>query len=524
MVLGLVVLGFVLMFYSSYDEIKEEVSASSVPVIIWTTEKLPLELPSSVKIEKERNITAKDKSDLEVSIYGYAIATVGEEITLYSTIENNESNISSYLWCENKNLLGTDSRLSFSPKEGEHTIELIVTDVMGQRAKNKKIIDIYASYDKKTFSKHQGCGCEAVTYSYYNEEGKLAKLVSQSDRVGVEIEEYGYDEKGNLLSKHYLNYYDTKDDFISDKYITYDTSGNEIDVSGKEYDYNKERIASFHTLLKYDEKSNLIEKRYETEGGDVEIERYENRDDYISERYKDGVLVQRLSRLSRYDKSGNLLEKREEREDVDSGLTQVADIETYTYDSENHLLSKVLDYDGDGKANSTEYYFYDEQGHKIKETSLSGEDSSETLYAYDSQGNLIQEVSKSQSHNSLNLYAYNEAGQKLLSQYDRDGDGYFEQETRYIYDENRVLVKSEYFKNGSINGFNAYNSRGKIVERNSGSYTHKFFYDEVTGGVIKKVLEESNREVMITYYDNSGEMIKQVDGYGEVLYSVDVRH
>jgi hypothetical protein len=117
-------------------------------------------------------------------------------------------------------------------------------------AKGKIDIDAYAPYDKKTFYKHRDCGCESLSYSYYNDEGNLTKEIRQSDKNGIEIKEFSYAE-GKIYAMHYKNYYD-ESHLIKESTSLYDKLGNEIEEFGQEQDYSLdgEKLVSFHNRHK----------------------------------------------------------------------------------------------------------------------------------------------------------------------------------------------------------------------------------------------------------------------------------
>ena len=483
-----------------------------------------------VKPTIETNTTTNKKPT--VTVYGFTVTTVGESLTLHSRTADEDGEVVAYLWEEKGEVLGENPEVEvLLSKEGRHTITLRVTDNLGAMAKGSIEIEVYAQYDKKTFSKHRDCGCESVVYHYFNEEGNITKEISQGDRNGIEIKEFTYGEEGELLSVHYKNYAD-QSRLIEERTTLYDRFGNEIEEFGKEDNYEDEKgkLVSFHKYYKYDDKGNVIERRFEKEGvlEMAEKEIYLNdktKREYITETYKDGILESRDIALYRYDEKGNLLHETSQVYDAKTETTTLMSSRELRYNEAGEILETREDEDGDGVIESSHEYVYDEENHLLKESSNNEESSNITHYSYSSEGLVLKEVTTEgeNSIESIKYYSYNSAGQKTSSRTDDDGDGSIDYEFKIFYDEEGHRIKEESYTDGRLFGANSYNSNGKITSIAHGDYRTTFIYNKETGLLEKKIKRDPLGRVTIRTYDERGELLREIDENGNILYEVDVR-
>ena len=483
-----------------------------------------------VKPTIETNTTTNKKPT--VTVYGFTVTTVGESLTLHSRTADEDGEVVGYLWEEKGEVLGENPEVEvLLSKEGRHTITLRVTDNLGAMAKGSIEIEVYAQYDKKTFSKHRDCGCESVVYHYFNEEGNITKEISQGDRNGIVIKEFTYGEEGELLSVHYKNYAD-QSRLIEERTTLYDRFGNEIEEFGKEDNYEDEKgkLVSFHKYYKYDDKGNVIERRFEKEGvlEMAEKEIYLNdktKREYITETYKDGILESRDIALYRYDEKGNLLHETSQVYDAKTETTTLMSSRELRYNEAGEILETREDEDGDGVIESSHEYVYDEENHLLKESSNNEESSNITHYSYSSEGLVLKEVT-TEGENSIEFikyYSYNSAGQKTSSRTDDDGDGSIDYEFKIFYDEEGHRIKEESYTDGRLFGANSYNSNGKITSIAHGDYRTTFIYNKETGLLEKKIKRDPLGRVTIRTYDERGELLREIDENGNILYEVDVR-
>jgi hypothetical protein len=247
---------------------------------------------------------------------------------------------------------------------------------------------------------------------------------------------------------------------------------------------------------------------------------------HVFERYKEGILESQSTNLYDYDKKGNLLSKTDQEYDAKSDSTTISFQEKLSYNDKQKLLVKTVDENGDGETDIDYAYVYDEASHLLKEVEKSTDGSREivTLYDYSSEGLLLKEEIK--SNNEIEVVrskSYNSVGKEISSSSDYDGDGVLDYASKTFYDEEGNRMKEESYEQGILSSFNTYNSDGKRTENNRGTYGTKFTYDEQTAVLRTKVLEESSGRMSISDYDEQGELVKEVDENGNVLYIVETR-
>ena len=522
----IVIMFFGLFYFFKQEEkkvIQEVVQSKKVWKVVEPKVKTPI-------IHKDKNSSLPNKKPT-VIVYGFTIMSVGDVITLHSKAKDEDGKIVSYLWQEEGKILGAKPELPLMlSKEGKHTITLRVTDNLGAMAKSGITIDVFAPYDKKVFYKHRNCHCIGLIYSYYNDEGNLTKEITDN-KEGIVIKEFTYNDKGELLSMHYKNYYD-ETNLLKNSTTLYDKFGHEIEEFGKKKDYGveEEKSVSFHNRQKYNEKGEMIESSMELDGilESAEKHTYDkngNKSD-VYENYKDGLLESKNINLSSYDENGNLLSKTNQEYDVESETTTVSYREERRYNDAKQILEKRLDNDGNGEIDEYTYYQYDDANRLLEERYKPDNVSSESItsYTYSTEGLLLQkERKKEEKIENIKHYTYNSNGQETSNSTDSDGDGLIDYAYKTLYDSEGNRIREESYNNGLLSDSNTYNSEGKVVESNRNGYSIKLIYDEETGVLNHRVLEESSGQMSIKDYDDSGELIKEVDENGEVYYDVDRR-
>ncbi len=498
------------------EKIEKEVEQKQIKENIWhPTQTVPTTSPIVIRTDTNSSLNKKPT----VMVYGYTIGSAGEVMEIKSEAKDEDGKIVSYVWKEGEKILGSSPTISPIFTEGEHTITLEVKDNQGAKAQDKITIDILSAYQKKVFSRHKGCGCTSKTYTYYNDEGNISKEISETDN-GVIIEEYTYDGEGHLQSKHYVNYYDNKNDLQVDKIVYYDPAQNIIEESGQEFDYRNETLVDFHRKYQYDANNNVIEERYETEGLVNNISHYTynktgERDSYISENYEEEVLNSKDEEHTIRDDKGNRVKNIHQITDA-NGNTKTNYIELFTYDDRGNLLSSGTDNDGDGEIDYSNHFVYNENNQRIEEDY--GE--SHYYYQYNPEGEVIQEQRVYQDQKELTHYEYDENHHQILTKSDNDGDGVFEDMTKRYYDDLGKLSHMEEIVDGKFLESRTYNEQGDIIEYKNTYNTISYIYDEST----QQLQKEINSEGEVNYsYNEQGVLILKTDEKGEVLYRLDER-
>ena len=527
-----VVLGIILswLFYPI-----EKVEKKEPPLTVWKVDKFVDVPPKRMGVvNQEKNVSIVNKKPT-VSVFGFIVATVGETLKFNSDAKDEDGNITAYLWREGEKILGSTDKLTFiSATEGEHTITLRVTDNLGAKSEDSIIIDVYAKADKTEYSKHRSCGCQSRTYTYYNSEGNISKVIGQSDKNGIDIEKYKYDEDGHLIEKHHLNYYE-KGKIESDITTLYNKFGNQIERFGKDTDYSVEGDTSplvpMYKKLIYDEENRLVQEISKKNGlvNGIENRVYNKRGNVekeIYERYENGVLLKKDEYKKSYDANGNQI-KYTQIEIFADGTSKLNSVEESTYNSENKLLTQQSDNDGDGTIDSSYLYEYDSENRVTKKEYTNSEKEVRiNSYEYDSSGNKISERRENGvDENSLTLYDYNEQGKMYLSKIDSDGDGDFESITTNFYNKNGVKIKERKEENGVLKEEILYRDDGRFKESIRKDTYKKYIVDEESGKVLSLIESHYGKEMRTDYiYDDSGKLIKKVDENGEVLYSVEFKN
>ena len=508
--------------FSSTEKPKKK---EPVKEVLKVNKVLELPIPKIVKKDVNNTVTHKKPS---VYIYGFSIASVGEMLTLKSG--SDEGNISCYLWKKGLKTLGTEPELSvLLSTEGEHTFTLYATDEFGGKAEANLTIDVYPEADKKEYYQHSGCSCQSKSYTYYNSDGNISKVISEGDRNGVTIEEYKYDEEGNLVWENTKNYYRKEDGISSNLTRTYDEFGNELEYVRETRDddasieskkmisvYRKKIYDEEHKLLKeVDENNELIRSR------DSDVKSYDEEGNLknrtVEHFYDENSKVKNVE-FTEYDSNGNELKSVEMRIDPEGNST-VNSLTEMEYDENNNLLSRKIDNDGDGEVDSDSRYEYDAEN-RVKRSHDTVRD--ETIYYdYDANGNEINKKVESPQTNSQILHTYNDKNQQILVKEDSDGDGEFEEITVKKYNAEGKEIFSQTKKDGVVSNYVIHNEQ--LIEYGGASGFKKRYILNENKEILKEEINRYGNIYTIDYSYNDGEIIRKVDSDGKVLFSVEFK-
>ena len=261
-------------------------------------------------------------------------------------------------------------------------------------------------------------GNNKISYDfYYNENNILSQTIKVEDSSTDSndrktVDDYEYDENGNLIKCILTNYKEEKGVYD----YTYDENGNLVkkisvltngNMETVEYTYDdngrlvKEYAISRITVeYKYDEKGNLIEK----------INTYLPDDSESINRYT-------------YDENGNLIK------DVYTSYGINKHIIDYTYDANGNLIKKVFIH-SDGMEYINEY-IYDSKGNLIKDVYYTSDDQRYvTDYTYDENNNIIKSIYRG-SYTCVEEWTYDENG-NLINYVNTNNDKIIET-TKYSY-------------------------------------------------------------------------------------------
>ncbi|MCK4442144.1 MAG: hypothetical protein KAU90_09045, partial [Sulfurovaceae bacterium] len=403
---------------------------------------------------------------------------------------------------------------------------LMVTDNLGGKTEANISIDVYAQPDKMEYEQYIGCRCKSKTYTYYNSDGNISKIISQTHKDGTDIQRYKYDEDGHLIEEYHLNYANKGKIFIELTTI-YDEFGNPIKEFAKKGDYSLEDgffLVSITNKLNYDEKNRLIQNISKENGLVDRIENniYNNGEGIEKktvEYYKNEVLSERYEYQTEYDTNGNKIKSTNIESDA-NGIIHINSIEEATYNSENKLLSKEYDDNRDGIIDSWYLCEYDSEGRVTKnQYTYDSKEVTTIFYEYDNNGNKISERREdSLDENMFRLYSYNEKGEIYLSKIDNDGDGNFEEIITNVYNDSGIKIEEKVEKDGIIKSERFYTDDGKLKERRiNNNLLIKYIYDD-NGKTMALIQTYFGKEIRTDYiYDDSGRLIQKVDENGKIL-------
>ncbi len=218
-------------------------------------------------------------------------------------------------------------------------------------------------------------------YTYDKNGKKLSTSWSKANGLIGSIETYTYDSIGNMLSESYDGNADKKADDI--KTYTYDKNGNKLSYR---HDFDADGVVDIVYSYTYDDKGKELSASCGNADGSV-------------------------SMITSYAYDGNM---RIGKEDSDGdGLADST--QTWIYDDNGNKLSYKRDSNGDNKADNIKTYTYDKSGNMLTESEDAtgdGEVDSVTNYAYDSNGNILSIVGGGK----------NLAKRTTIMTYDNDGN------------------------------------------------------------------------------------------------------
>ena len=180
------------------------------------------------------------------------------------------------------------------------------------------------------------------------EENLKGKVKSIKETPYEAVDKFGQIEKGNVLY----------DDFIF-PFTIYDEKGNKIE----EYHYDEDGNLSSKDTYEYDEKGNNIERNwYDSDGrlGYKLIYKYNEKGNIIEENYYDSNGSLSYKTTYKYDKKGNKIE--DNSYDSDGSLNSKT---TYKYDEKGNMI----EYNTDGRFGEkyTYKYEYDKNNNWIQQ-------------------------------------------------------------------------------------------------------------------------------------------------------------
>lgn len=362
----------------------------------------------------------------------------------------------------------------------------------------------------------------------YDEKGQT-EYVSQGPYDGE-----NYDRKTNIR-------YIEKNSLGSVKVIETECDGN---IVIEEYDENnnltKESLKN-GTIKAYKYKNNnMVEKIYPYTGTEKDIfntclYQYNDKNQCVAiyipmGKKRNGDVAYNISKYE-YDNNGNLIHEKHSINKVEE--PELYSKREYEYDAKNNLI-KTTEYDLDGEASIVQYY-YDEEGHKIREyfglthpliitgkdKVIEGEDNEYGVIQYEYEGDfLVREVD---ANGGITTYTYDVNG--LLSEKtEQDGtrhcysyrDGlYREKEVIFSNDNPNNPMSTIEYKQKKISE----NRWGMLYEISDGEEKTEYGYDEKNnlrsetdpnGNKVLYTYDEKDRIQSMEVYDSDNQMIGKI--------------
>ena len=301
---------------------------------------------------------------------------------------------------------------------------------------------------------------------FYNPLGLLQEVkgcsLKESDIFFLNRELYKYNDKQQLLEKHYYN----KDTLTESTIYSYNNRGKLI----KELDYLKGKLDSEYKL-EYDESDNLIKEDYTripTNEKNIIMYQYDdqnrlilakeiiNEDENIRIKniYKDNLLIESYDNKYGdeehilYHYKNNKLVEKEKSTTFSNGCYYNIPKEKIQYD-ERGRIKKFYDYEGE-KIVRTYTHYYDNKDRVIKtELLYKGDKKEYWIDNYDTIGNLIETIYKNDDYRYKDCYTYDN-NNNLLSKTTYKGNKAIEK-TFYTYDKYQNIIKIEKQYNGTTN-------------------------------------------------------------------------
>ena len=301
---------------------------------------------------------------------------------------------------------------------------------------------------------------------FYNPLGLLQEVkgysLRKSDGLSLNRELYKYNDKQQLLEKHYYS----NDTPIETTICSYNDRGKLI----KELYYFKEKLFSEYKF-EYDERGNLIRKDYTQFNANQEVitkYQYDDRnrlilatestngdeDILIKNIYKDNLLIESYDNKYGdeehilYHYKNNKLVEKEKSTSFSNGCYYNITKEKIQYD-ERGRIKKFYDYEGE-KIVRTYTHYYDNKDRVIKtELLYKGDKKEYWIDNYDTIGNLIETIYKNDDYRYKDCYTYDN-NNNLLSKTTYKGNKAIEK-TFYTYDKYQNIIKIEKQYNGTTN-------------------------------------------------------------------------
>ena len=323
---------------------------------------------------------------------------------------------------------------------------------------------------------------------FYNPLGLLQEVkgcsLKESDIFFLNQELYKYNDKQQLLEKHYYN----KDTLTESTIYSYNNRGKLI----KELDYLKGKLDSEYKL-EYDESDNLIKEDYTripTNEKNIIMYQYDdqnrlilakeiiNEDENIRIKniYKDNLLIESYDNkygdeehILYHYKNNKLVEKEKStrffnghyysttkekiqydekcriKKFYDYEEKEIARTYTHYYDDKDRIIKTELLYSNNKKEYWTNSY---DMADNLTKTIYNNKEADKDIYRYDKNNNLLSKI----------IYKGNKEVYKVLYTYDKDNnllskitykDNKIVEKTLYTYDKYQNIIKIEKQYNGT---------------------------------------------------------------------------
>ena len=297
---------------------------------------------------------------------------------------------------------------------------------------------------------------------FYNPLGLLQEVkgcsLKESDIFFLNRELYKYNDKQQLLEKHYYN----KDTLTESTIYSYNNRGKLI----KELDYLKGKLDSEYKL-EYDESDNLIKEDYTripTNEKNIIMYQYDdqnrlilakeiiNEDENIRIKniYKDNLLIESYDNkygdeeYILYHYKNNKLVEKEKSTGFFNGCYYSTTKKKIQY-NERGRVKKFFDYEGE-EIVRTYIHHYDNKDRIIKTELLYSNNKKEYwTNSYDMNNNLIETIYKNNKEADKDTYKYDK-NSNLLSEITHKGNKIIKK-IIYTYDSYQNLIKIEEYNN-----------------------------------------------------------------------------
>lgn len=281
------------------------------------------------------------------------------------------------------------------------------------------------------------------------------------------LDEYEYDDAGNLLRQVRYRTYSASEDKIEYRYeYGYDELGRKISEMYYSYDIVGDGFNCWKYAYEYDNDGNLIKKAEVRDDGSFRIwleysyDAVGNKTRETTYENNDGETVRGRLREYEYDDAGNQTKYVEYwAEDTINDWRENA----YEYDTNGNPV-KYVGYDREGNVLIWHEYEYDASGNMIKEIWCSADGTAVRWYqyTYGEFGVLTEEVSTTYGNDDgiLTEMQYPEGNLEIRAEYEYDRSGVLRKRSvyhpqsydyaggweDYTYDSNGNLLKVEYWE------------------------------------------------------------------------------